>query len=360
MTDTREGWLCPQQVETMIAAAIRAANEGTDARVESAVRAATSGSATSVQQMKKPTIPAFDPKHIEIWIKRMTAAFDRLSITDPKLKFANLDEKIPADSDPKINEFMWGAPTTARWDEFIAYLRKKHGRTTKTKAVSVIEGTERDGRCPSQLWAVMLDKADDVTLDDILKEQLLRRLSKDIKGHLQDRIKGKTGKQVADMADEYFDEQGNELNRPASSVNSIRPALKKTEAPSSTPTTSSTRAAESSDFTTAYADDEDSDINAVRFRQGQKQHFNVNNRSQSRGRSSNGNSSGSFGNSSNNNNNFRPRQREASTGRSHNPQNDNSSKPKICRWHIKFGEEATRCEHWCVLKGKMGKDKANR
>ena len=117
----------------MIASAIRAANAGTDARIEAAVRAATSGSATSVQQMKKPTLPAFDPKNIDMWLKRVDAAFSRLSITDPKLKFANLDEKIPADTDPRINEYMWGDPTPERWDEFVAYLRKKHGRTIKKR-----------------------------------------------------------------------------------------------------------------------------------------------------------------------------------------------------------------------------------
>ena len=91
----------------------------------------------------KPTLPAFDPKNIDVWLKRVDAAFARLSITDPRLKFANLDEKIPSDADPKINDFMWGAPTTARWNEFVAYLRKKHGRTTKMKATSIIDGTDR-------------------------------------------------------------------------------------------------------------------------------------------------------------------------------------------------------------------------
>ena len=341
----------------MIAAAIRAANEGTNQRIEAAVRAATSGSATSVQQMKKPTLPAFDPKNIEIWLKRVNAAFDRLSITDPKLKFANLDEKIPSDTDPKINEFMWGTPSAARWDEFVAYLRKKHGRTTKQKAASVLEGTEREGRCPSQLWSVMIDRADDVTLDDIMKEQLLRRLPNTVKGHLQDRIKGKTGKEVADMADEYFDADGNEINKQSTSsgINAIRPALKRTT-PSNPPSTASS---EAPSFTTAFETEDDSDINAVRYRQGQKQSFDVRNRSASRGRSSNSSSS-----------NSRPQyDNSSSNSHSSNRQNSNSlsnsapkSNPKICHFHVKFGELAENCTDWCILKGKLGppKGKANR
>ena len=368
MAESKDGWLCPAQVESMIAAAIRAANTGQDDRIASAVRAATSGSATSVQQMKKPTIPTFDPKNIDIWIRRMEASFDRLGITEPKLKFANLDEKIPSDQDPNINEFMWGAPTAARWNEFISYLRKKHGRTTKQKATSVIEGTDRDGRCPSQLWSVMKEKAGDVTLDDIMREHLLRRLPKEVRGHLQDKIAGKTGKEVADMADEYFDLEGNELNKTslATGINAIRPALKKQHNPTRSSTASSptraapTRSSESSGYTAAFEVEDESDINAVRFRQGQKQKFDVQNRSASRGRSN-------FSSSSNNRSSSNGRYNNNSSGNNSNsnsrPDSNSSSdsRPKICRFHIMHGENAENCSHWCILNGKFRapKDKAN-
>ena len=90
------------------------------------------------------------------------------------------------------------------------------------KAASVIEGTEREGRTPSQLWSVMKDKADNVTLDEIMKEQLLRRLPADVRTHLTDKIEGKSGKEVAELADKYFDQDGKLKNKSsASDINAV-------------------------------------------------------------------------------------------------------------------------------------------
>ena len=72
--------------------------------------------------MRRPTLPPFEPKHIEGWLRRVEAAFDRLSITSPRLKLANLDEKLNSDSDPRINEYMCADPTQENYDELIAYL----------------------------------------------------------------------------------------------------------------------------------------------------------------------------------------------------------------------------------------------
>ena len=52
----------------------------------------------------------------------MNAAFDRLDITSPKLKFSHIDKKIPSDRDPCINDFMCGPQTQERWEEFVKYL----------------------------------------------------------------------------------------------------------------------------------------------------------------------------------------------------------------------------------------------
>ena len=134
----------------------------------------------------------------------MNAAFDRLEITSPKLKFSHVDEKIPSDTDPIINDFMCGDQTDAKWTEFVEYLRAKHGKTIKERAFTVIDGTEREGRTPSQLWSVMMDRQGKATLDNVQKEQLLRRLPPDVQRHLESKgIDGKTGKEVAAMADIY-------------------------------------------------------------------------------------------------------------------------------------------------------------
>ena len=51
---------------------------------------------------RKPKIPAFDPKNVEIWIKRVDNAYRRAGITDPKDKFAHIEGKFAVDTDSCI------------------------------------------------------------------------------------------------------------------------------------------------------------------------------------------------------------------------------------------------------------------
>ena len=87
--------------------------------VEAAVRAATQTTTSQVQQLRKPDLPAFDKKNIDIWIKRVESAYTRVNCTDPKLKFAHLESKFDVNEDPKINEFLFGAQTNETWKEFL-------------------------------------------------------------------------------------------------------------------------------------------------------------------------------------------------------------------------------------------------
>ena len=349
-------------MRVMIEAAVSATAAGQSANnaaiVQAAVNAAMASASVQQQNMRKPNFPPFDPKNIDQWIRRVNAAFDRLNITNPKFKFAHLDEKIPNDKDPVLNDFMSGAPSQENWDAFIAYLKKKHGRTLKQMANSVLTGTPREGRCPSQLWSVIKERAGTVTLDDILKEQFMKALPACVREHMQTKTKGKTGKEVADLADEYFDPDGKliEQQSSASAVNSIRhnnaipptrssnSALKKNDSASHSASASVSESTTS--FTDAFSDSgvDESDIHAVRFRQGQKQSFSVQNRngrSQSRGRPANRVES-----SGNNNNNNSGNRRSESRYNSNNPRQNDSDK---CFYHTKFGEKAEKCEPHCAL-----------
>ena len=369
---TMDAELLKSLVEAAVTAAT--ANQAANNRdiVAAAVNAAAAQHTTATQTMRKPTLPPFDPKNIDAWLRRVNAAFNRLSITDPKVKFANLDEKIPSDQDPVIDDFFDGPPTPENWDAFVAYLKDKHGRTTKQKASSVIEGTEKDGRTPSQLWSVMVDKAGNITLDDVMKEQLLRRLPQDVRRHLRNRMEGKTGKEVAKMADEYYDKEGKLLdNNNASSVNAIKSALKTSDRSDSRPSSNrqqprqQSRQPEAASFTASFNDsndndddDDDADVNAVRFRQGQKQRFTINNRSgrsASRGRSSN---SSSGHNSNSNGQSSRSRYDNSSS----NPANSNSKDPKLCFYHNKYGSKAENCAEGCIhfSKHQAGNGRASR
>ena len=344
-------------VESACKAAVDAARQSSTVDSTAIVEAAINAAHAGQQKSRKPNIPAFDPKNIDTWLRRMNAAFDRLEITDPKLKFAHIDEKIPSDTDPIINDLLCGVQNQEKWDELIDYLREKHGKTIEERAWSVIEGTDRDGRTPSQLWAVMMDRAGKVTLDDVLKQQLLKRLPQEVRQHLANKVEGKTGKEVAALADVYFDKQGKLKNfTPASGINSVRPpqpsSLKPTETPPNRPPETP------ASHTPAYEPAEDAtDINLVRFKQGQKQRFNNENRGQPRGRSKSrgrgDNSSNGNGNSGGphrySNNGGRSSGNNSGGGNGSGKSNNSGKTPKVCFYHVTYGKEAEKCEETCML-----------
>ena len=310
--------------------------------MEAAIRATQASSTQQVQTLRKPDLPVFDKKNVDIWIRRVEAAYTRVNCINPALKFAHLESKFEVNADPIVDQFLFGEATSDSWDEFLQYLRTRYAPTAKDRALTVINGTPREGRTPSQLAAVMKEKAGSVTLDDILKEQLLKQLPPDILKQLVDRVDKLSFEETAKLADAWFDRDGKPLiSTSATSVNAVA-ADAAQPTPSSTASASSTSPAAS--FTPPFAQgDEETDINAIRFRQGQKQQFNVNNRGGSRGRGRGNGNSNSRPQSNNNSNSY--------GNSSSYPSSSSTEKPKkrVCEFHIKFGEEARRCEKWCIL-----------
>ena len=167
------------------------------------------------------------------------------------------------------------------------------------------------------------------------------------------------------MADEFFDKEGRSLHSNATTdVNSIsstsrtsrrprspsRPAAARREVQTASgdlnpardaSTTSSTTS--SSSFTSAFDDfvDDNGEVNAVRFKGGQRQSFNVANRS------SNHNSRGrgfQRGNQS--------RNRSSSRFNASSTASAPSRDSKVCEYHIKYGEDARSCREGCMMYSK--------
>ena len=309
--------------------------------MEAAIRATQTSATQQVQTLRKPDLPAFDKKNVEIWIRRVEAAYARVNCISPALKFAHLEAKFEAGADPVVDEFLFGDATDDNWNGFLQYLRTRYAPTKKDRALTVINGTPREGRTPSQLASVMKEKAGDVSLDDVLKEQLLKQLPPDVLKQLVDRIDKLSFEETAKLADSWFDRDGKPLiQTTATGINNVAAGAPQPTPPS---TDSASASAAATSFTPAFAQgDEEADINAIRFRQGQKQQFSVNNRGGSRGRGRGGNNSGGKPQNSNNNTNAYGNSSSYSTP---------AEKPKkrVCDFHIKFGEEARRCERWCML-----------
>ena len=357
----------PEQLREIISTTIAATSAGqasnTAAIVQAAVDAAMANQAQTQLSLRKPSFPPFDPKDIEQWLRRVEAAFDRLNITSPRFKLAHLDEKL-VDKDPTISDIMSSAPTQATYDLLLSYLRKKHGRTIKQMVESVMQVPSREGRCPSQLWSIMKQKAGKVTLDDIMKSQLMKAMPPTVREHLQTKTKGISGKELADLCDEFFDSDGKLLeSTSASGVNSVRSAKQpqsslKASEPTSTPSSTSTEPP-TSHFTATFEDEPfDNDVNAVRFRQGQKQQFRVNN---------SGSSSSSRGRTQSRGRNIPNEGRYESRSGNSNKQTTTTTtsekrEAKCCFYHVRFGKEAKRCEPGCMMHSTFSppKDQASR
>ena len=174
-------------------------------RAELRNEAAAAGAQVPDAIKRKPEIPAFDKKQIDHWIRRTENAFIRALCTTPREKFAFLETKFPVDFDPRINEFLWGDPTEAKWNEFLAYLRSEYGTTKQQRAAIILDGFKRDGRKPSQYVALLEEKTKDIDLNDVRKEMLLREMPADVQRMLQERFEGLSLKDAAKAADAYFD-----------------------------------------------------------------------------------------------------------------------------------------------------------
>ena len=307
--------------------------------MEAAIRATQASSTQSVQTLRKPDLPPFDKKNVEIWIRRVEAAYARVHCNSPALKFAHLEAKFEVNADPIVDEYLFGEATEESWNAFLDYLRIRYAPTKKDRALTVINGTPREGRTPTQLAAVMKEKAGSVTVDDILKEQLLKQLPPDVIKQLVDRVDKLTFEETAKLADSWFDRDGKPLIQTSTTaVNHIADA----HAPSTLSSTPQAAASAAATPTTSSAsqEGEDADVNAIRFRQGQRQHFNVNNRGGARGRGRGNSNSGSRSNNNNTNSYGNSASYSAPPA---------ANKKKVCDFHIKYGEEARRCEKWCIM-----------
>ena len=340
-------------VQETARASINASTAAVTSMLPDAVRSAVRDQVRDVSSLtRKPELPAFDKNNIEIWIRRVENAFIRAGITLVKDRFAFLESKIGIDTDPKVTEYLFiPDPDEDTWKSFTAHLQKRYGRTRRQQVQSLITGTEFDGLQPSAVVALMKEKAGKVTVDDIIKEHVYRRLPVELQRQLAQDHETMTSSELAEAADAFYDKDGRPIHSSTTtSVNSIGGGG--SNAPS-TPTRPSNSSSNNNGFTAAFNADDDNDINAIRQRQQQKQRYNNNNNNNGNN-SSNGNNGNRSSNSSrnnNNNNNDRYPQKAPSI-------NSNG----LCHFHEKFGNDAFKCATGCKrwTEHQAGKGRASR
>ena len=340
--------LVQETVRASSTAAVQASVASVGAMLPEAVRDVMRDQVRDVTALtRKPDLPAFDTANIEIWIRRIENAFTRASITNVKDRFAFLESKIGTSVDPKITEFLCANPiTNATWDAFLSYLRKRYGPTKRQQVQSLISGTEFDGLHPSAVVAMMKEKAGTVSVDDIIKEHLYRRLPVELQRQLAQEAETMTATELSELADNFYDKDGRPIHAAtsATSVNAIGGGVSNTINPNASSTSTSS-------FTTAFENDP-ADINFVRARQNQKQNYNNNNRSQGNNNSR----------PSNNNSNANTRSFNNSSDRFSSKDSPKIKPNGLCHYHDKFGDEAKNCANGCrrfsthqAGKGRAGK-----
>ena len=291
-------------------------------QLSSAFTTLTTATASTTTSRKKPEMPAFDQQNVLIWLRRLQAAYDRAGVTQAKDKFAYLESTFDITFNPVINDFLFNtANTNDDWNQFVAYMKMEYGPTIRQKARKLIGELPRNGMKPSQYLSQMEEEVKDVTLDDVKREHLLKTIPPRIREIMGKVVETKTAKEVAKMADQYFDSQGRPLEKSATSISSV---VNHQAAAAASPT--------SSPFTTAF-EEEEAEINFVKKSnfKGSRQ------RSQSRPR---------FNNNGRQNNNSPTTASSSfnSTAAQPSRQQNNSN---ICVFHRKFGDQATKCVSNC-------------
>ena len=354
----------PEATRQMIADAVKMAlsqdREERDRQsriaTEAAVSAALANQTNQVQALRRPDLPPFDKEHIEVWLRRIEFAYARSNITRPTDKFAFLEKMFQAKDDSKINAFLWGPHNDDTWAQFTAYLKETYGRTKKQEVYALLDGVSRDGRRPTALAELIKELTPTITVDDIRKEVLLKQIPANVRQLISNTVDTLDFMGTAAACDKYFDNNGKLKETQAPPINHVgnlrqsRQPQQQQQQQQQQPTSS---------FTTPFPVDDSTEpeVSAVRFQNGQMRSFNVSNRSSSRGRSSFSNSSN--GSSSNFRSNNGTNRAGGTTSNSNvsNSNSSNSNPPnnaKVCRHHIRHGEQAYSCEGtWCILKDKL-------
>ena len=309
----------------------------TSTMADDTVRALT----TALQGMKvssrKPDLPAFDSKNVEIWLKRVSNAYRRAGITDPQDKFAFVETKFSVDTDPRINEFIFGEGTAENWSEFEQYLRNRYGRSKAQQTAVILDGVQREGRLPSEMFAFVKDQIGNITIDDIVKEMVLRELPTDIRRTIHDKVKDLDGAATVKLADDFFDRNGKPIHKTSgTAVNAVEEPSARTE-----------------------ISDEDGEVNAVNRRLPNRNYHPRPQQNQTRA----GPPQKQHRPTSQPRNRFPSSFKPSLPAERHIHSGRPTVKPSnLCRWHSLYGDKARTCEAGCdrlnsfnAVKGKAGR-----
>ena len=340
--------LSPSSVEELraaAAAAIEAANAATAALAAASGLVTQQSAQQSAQQsrVRKPDLPEFDPKNVEVWLKRIQSAFDRAGIVLPRDKFAFLESKFAVGSNPSIDAFLYGPATAEAWQSFVSYLQEEYGRTVRQEAQYLRGQFSRDGRKPSQMLAHMKEKTKRVTIDDIHKEIIISSLPANVQHMMSERVKDLTAEEAAAVADRYFDQDGRPLHASSPNIQLV-----------DAPQVEATHAGDDDDYFKG------AEVNAIRGRRGNFRGGFRNNGNRSSGSFNNNfngrgggqhrtppNASSSFHNNFQRGGKHQAPPNFSSTSSAAASSGASSKSPIVCMQHQRYGDRTYSCQQGC-------------
>ena len=224
----------------------------------------------------------------------------------------------------------------------MTYLKERYGRTKSQQASVVLDGVTRDGRLPSEMFSFIKDRVGNLTIDDIIKEMVLRELPTEIQRTIHDQAKSLNGEETTKLADSFFDKDGKPIHRaPSAPISNIE---EQTDTPN--------------------MEDGNNDVNAVNRFKPRNQQSRPSNQ-QSRNPSYNYRPTGPQ-RSGPQQRQFRPQQGRAPSTPHPAERRENRGNPtvkdvKLCHFHQLYGDAARTCETGCIRYPKWsGNAKAGR
>ena len=176
-----------------------------------------------------------------------------------------------------------------------------------------------------------LKQLKDVTVDHTQKQHLLKTIPPRLREIMGKEVEDMSAQEVATMAESFFDRQGRPLEKISNPINHVSSASSASSNTSSNASSSSNSS--SSTFTTAFNDEDETDVNFVRRNGGR-------NGQQQRGRSRNSRSQSCP--------NFKRNSSNASSTRQNQQDNSSSTHPPgTCRFHRCFGDKSLKCVTDC-------------
>ena len=312
---------------------------------EAAIAAATSATqalAAAQTRAKKPDLPPFDKKNVDIWIQRVEAAYTRAGVTSPRDKFAFLEPKFPVDFNVTINSYLFGTASEVKWNEFLAFLKDEFGKSKRQQTACLLSSHPRSGLKPSQFLINLKDKTKKVTLDDIYKEILIKALPSDVQHSLVDKMDDMSADDLAKASDKFFDNEGHPLSSKAT-VSSVCAAQQQQP-----PQQQQQQEEEASPFSSPFSE-EDTDVNFISKRQFSRNgKFGGNSNSNSNNNNNNFRQKRSFGSNFSSNSSNGSRFGGPSSSSSSRASSNTNIKPSgLCWAHEKFKGETHTCFEGC-------------